>query len=47
MKCPLIFISSFENINIKNLKKLIFINLFDLKNDLEKKTKIGEPILIY
>jgi GTP-binding protein of the ras superfamily involved in termination of M-phase len=47
MKCPLVFCSAAESINIKKLFKLVIAKVFDLKANVEQITNVGEPILEY
>lgn len=45
MKAPLVFCSSAAAINIKKLFKLVMVKIFDLPNDIQPITNVGEPII--
>jgi GTP-binding protein of the ras superfamily involved in termination of M-phase len=45
MKSPLVFCSAAAGINIKKLFRLVMCKVFDLQNDIEPITNIGEPII--
>lgn len=47
MKAPLIFSSSSHAINVKMIFKIVLSVVFDLPCKASKKTKVGEPILIF
>eukprot|EP01006_Ploeotia_vitrea_P036832 TRINITY_DN66061_c7_g8_i3.p1 TRINITY_DN66061_c7_g8~~TRINITY_DN66061_c7_g8_i3.p1 ORF type:complete len:201 (-),score=104.04 TRINITY_DN66061_c7_g8_i3:615-1217(-) len=47
MKAPLIFCSARVSINIKNIFKIVLSKVFELKCNVNKVQKVGEPIIEY